>query len=326
MSIEYDLFSKHTLKFNEDGHFKILMMSDIQEPLNYDPRTLDCMDRLIEKERPDFVMLGGDNCNGLVMHTPDELKAYLDIFSVPMEKRKIPWAHVFGNHDHDMKFDDLTKTKIYEQYPYCVSKHTDGMKGTTNYVLPIYTSSEDRIAFHLWALDSNNSIKDTFKELDFKRDIRPLKRTPVAAPSDIVGFEQLMWYWNTSKKLEEHNGALVNGLLFMHVAPWEFLYIMENPEQTGGVGSMVENMGLGTFNSGLFSTILQRGDIKCIACGHTHKNDFVGTFCGVKMCLDACAGYSPYGIDELRGGRVFILNENDPADIQTYMSAYQNLT
>jgi len=65
-------------------------------------------------------------------------------------------------------------------------------------------------------------------------------------------------------------------------------------------GSMEEIMKIGMFNSGIFSTILQRNDIKCIACGHSHHNCFEGEFCGIKMCLDACAGYSPYGTDELR--------------------------
>ena len=43
------------------------------------------------------------------------------------------------------------------------------------------------------------------------------------------------------------------------------------------------------------------------------------------MCLDACAGFSPYGTDDLRGGRVFEINENDTRAIKTYMVHYKDL-
>ena len=97
------------------------MMSDIQETLAYDKRTLDGMNKLIEKEKPDLVILGGDNCDGTVLKTEQELRDYIKIFSEPMESKKIPWAHVFGNHDHDIEIDDIQKTKIYEEYEYCIS-------------------------------------------------------------------------------------------------------------------------------------------------------------------------------------------------------------
>lgn len=90
-------------------------------------------------------------------------------------------------------------------------------------------------------------------------------------------------------------------------------------------GSMEEIMKIGMFNSGIFSTILQRNDIKCIACGHSHNDCFEGDFCGIKMCLDACAGYSPYGTDKLRGGRIFEIDENNTSKLTTYMVHYKDL-
>jgi len=41
------------------------MMSDFQETLDFNERSLTDMDKLVEKVKPDFVMLGGDNCNEL---------------------------------------------------------------------------------------------------------------------------------------------------------------------------------------------------------------------------------------------------------------------
>ncbi len=48
-------------------------------------------------------------------------------------------------------------------------------------------------------------------------------------------------------------------------------------------------------------------------------NDFEAEYCGIKLCWDACAGYRCYGIDELRGGRLFEIKEDDPWHIHTWM-------
>ena len=322
-NLEKNLYTKHELKFNADGKFKILMMSDIQETLDYDRRTLPAIDKLIEKTKPDFILLGGDICDGTVLKTEKDLKKYLDIFTYPMEKRKIPWAHVFGNHDHDIEIDDTAKAEIFENYEYCVSKHTEDIYGTTNFVLPVKHSQNDGIAFNIWGLDSNNLIKDSGISVD--ESIRKMNLPPTSSNWDIVHFDQIMWYYNSSKEIEAYCGGRVNGILFSHIPLWEFQQIVDNPQITQCIGSTKEEMSLGRFNSGLFSAVLQRHDIVCIAAGHSHDDCFEGTFCGVTMCLDACAGYSPYGTDELRGGRVFEIDENNTEKIHTYMVHYKDL-
>ena len=138
-NLTHNLYTKHPLRFGTDGKFKILQLSDFQENLSYDPRSLDGLCRILDAEYPDLVILGGDNCDGHKLKNGDELRAYLDIFAAPMEERRIPWAHVFGNHDHDLPMDDTEQTQIYESYGYCVSKHTEGIGGTTNFafLLPL---------------------------------------------------------------------------------------------------------------------------------------------------------------------------------------------
>lgn len=322
-NLKNNLLLKHELRFNNDGNFKILMISDIQETLNYDKRTLISIDKLVEAQKPDLVILGGDNCDGTVLKTEEELRKYLNIFSTPMEKRKIPWAHVFGNHDHDIEIDDILKTKIYEEYKYCISKHTEDIYGTTNFVLPIKHSNKNEIVFNIWGLDTNNLM--TSADIKIDKNINFMKRPSMSCRWDILHFEQLMWYWNSSIEFEKYCNRKINGILFMHIPPYEFQYIVENPEYTNAKGNMEEIMKIGMFNSGIFSTVLQRNDIKCIACGHSHNDCFEGEFCGIKMCLDACAGYSPYGTDELRGGRIFEINENNTSNINTSMIHYKDL-
>lgn len=320
--MDYNLYSKIKLRF-KNGKFKILMISDIQETLDFNEKSYKSIDALIEKVNPDFIMLGGDNCNGNIISNTKELSEYLEILAPVFEKRNIPWAHIFGNHDHDIKSDDLENTLLYEAYPHCVSKHTEGIYGTTNFVLPIFSSDESRIAFNLWGLDSNNEIKDY--GIDYEGCLENYKRYDLSRNFDIIHFDQLMWYWNTSKEFEKLNSSPVDGLVFVHVPLWEAQYIIDNPELTGGKGSMIEPLGIGAFNSGAFSAFHQRGDIRCIASGHAHCDCFEGDLFGIKICLDGSAGYSSYGDDNVRGGRVFELDENDTKNIKTYMIHYKDL-
>lgn len=314
--------TRHPLRFCEDGRLRVLQISDIQETLAYDQRTLRDLDRLMDAAKPDFVILGGDNFNGHVIKTEDELSAYLDIFTAPMESRQIPWAHVFGNHDHDCDVDDLRMAELFEAYPHCISSHTAGIGGTTNFVIPVMSRDGSRIAWNIWGLDSGNRVDLSAPET-LGLALKLPRRSQNSDCWDLVRFDQLMWYWNRSLELERQNGGVIPGLMFMHIAPWEFQWVVDNPDETGCTGSTVEHMNLGALNSGIIAAVLQRGDIRAISCGHSHEDCFEGELCGIRVSLDACAGYSPYGIDSLRGGRLFVIGED--GSLETRMLHYKDL-
>ncbi|MBQ2881824.1 MAG: metallophosphoesterase, partial [Clostridia bacterium] len=93
---------KNSLKFNENGKFKVLMMSDFHVGARCNPKLIKAMDALIEYSEPDLVILGGD----LMTVSRDNLdeEDFRDALAVilePMERRGIPWMHVFGNHDKE---------------------------------------------------------------------------------------------------------------------------------------------------------------------------------------------------------------------------------
>ena len=322
-NLQQNLYMKKELRFHPNGNFKIMMLSDIQEGIQYDIRTLENLEKALEKEKPDFVILGGDNCDGTILKTKDELKQYLDIFTRPMEMRKVPWAHVFGNHDHDLPVDDRIMQEIYESFPYCISKHTEGIHGTTNFVLSIKASNTEETIFHIWGIDTNNEIEDL--KIGLKKQIYLSNVQEPVSQWNIIYFDQLMWYWNSSIQLEEFYQKKINGIVVTHIAPWESKILKDNPIDTKLTGSTIEKLGLSALNSGFFSTVLQRGDIRCIACGHSHENTFSGTFCDIQICLDGCAGYHAYGKDELRGVRIFELEEQNLEQIKTRMVYYKDL-
>ena len=49
----------------------------------------------------------------------------------------------------------------------------------------------------------------------------------------------------------------------------------------------------------------QDGDVEIIAAGHLHKNTSDGVYGGIRLTLDASAGFAIGGVDERRGGRIF---------------------
>lgn len=60
-NLKQNLYTKQKLKFNSDGNFKIVMMSDLQETLDFDERTMSGIKAILDSEKPDLVVLGGDN-------------------------------------------------------------------------------------------------------------------------------------------------------------------------------------------------------------------------------------------------------------------------
>lgn len=311
----------NTLKFNQDGTFKVLMISDLQESSTYDPRSLRSVEILLDECRPDLVVLGGDNCYGPEIKNEADLKAFLDIFTVPMETRGIPWAHVFGNHDHDVPVPAARQQEIYEAYSMCVSGHTDEtVHGKSNFMLPVYDRAGE-VALAVWGLDTNWFIEELNPLIGGSMwQAAVLPQSPVGSGVwGMLYFDQLMWYWNTSRQLEETAGRKVPGLLCMHVAPYEYRTAYANPDICVKSGSYDEELGSTPFNTGLFSLLLQRGDIKGICCGHTHRNDFEAEYCGIRLFWDACVGYRCYGVDERRGGRLFVFHEDHPENFESYM-------
>ena len=313
---------KKNLKFRPDGSFKICCFSDLHQTANYDPRTLAAMHGIIEKERPDLVLLGGDLWNEKPEATVEQLREFLDIFSAPMEERCIPWAHVFGNHDHDMLMDRRLMQSVFESYPHCVSNHTEaGVDGVSNFLLPIRLSDGSRVAFAVWGLDTHN-LSDGLK-LRNGINLRQAHQAPAlpygTSHWDFVRFNQLRWYYDTSEALEAHNGAPVDALMLMHAPILEFGICMKNPERTSLEGNALETLFSGSLNSGLLSTVLQRGDVRAIVSGHMHDDNFAAEYCGVKLCFDGAIGFRGTEEDERRCARIFEINEQSTDKIQTHL-------
>ena len=140
-----------------------------------------------------------------------------------------------------------------------------------------------------------------------------------AAGYDTLRTDQVMWYFNGSRKFEQDAGHKIPGLMGLHIPLPEYRVIYQNPAESYYKGIMRETVGNSPVNAGMLNALVNRGDVKTVVAGHDHINDCEGLFMGIKLTYDAGLSYDCYCHDDLRGGRVFDLDEADPANVKTYM-------
>jgi hypothetical protein len=306
------------------------MMSDAHHKPAQGARTVRAMETLIDATKPDLVLLNGDNVAGFTCK--EMFEQQLAELVSPMEKRRIPWAHVFGNHDQTPEVSKKEQEAVYESYPWCVSKAgPEELPGSGNYFLPILNEKDEPV-FGVWGIDSQQDFKTQTVPLDYPGDLYwdVLMPSPIVSYSDydFIRFEQVMWYWNTSVELERLCGRKIPSLMMFHIPLIEFHAILRNAGRTGLRGEYNERVSASDINSGIFAAAFQRGDVKAMFAGHDHINTFDGVYGGIHMGFDGSIGYDAYGTrdndpghnrERLRGGRLFDIRLSDPWDIRTDM-------
>lgn len=311
---------KKTLRFNAQGKFRILFLSDLHGGFGQSAQLAEAIEAMVAATAPDLVMLNGDTagCGPIHVETVEQVREMLEIDTAPMTKRGIPWAHTFGNHDNNYGVSKEEQEEIYESFPLCLSKAGEAsLPGVANYCLPILAHDSDKIAFNLWAMDSHDNVNLLAQRLGLPEKMKlKLDRMHGSSGYDTVRFEQIMWYYNTSKLLEAYNDAKIPGLMLMHIALPEHEIVAENRVACGYEGEQYEDVAFTCLNSGLFGACLERGDIKMILAGHDHYNDFIGTYGGIQLGYVGSLTYDGYQRDDLRGARVVELDESGAMNTQ----------
>lgn len=316
------------LKFGEDGKFKILMMSDIQDYVNdskptLNQKTVTLMNAALDTEDPDMVVINGDQIGGNM--NAEQVQSLITQIAQPFEKRQIPWLVTFGNHDEDATtalnqgWNKIKQLAFYRSFSYNINRASmSGVQGYTRngkntiavgdmYQL-IYDQNGEKPIYNVWALDSNR-YDDSGTGIGGYDWIRP---------------GQIQWYTNTSKLLEEKYGSKLNSLMFFHIPTPEWGAMWANKDKFQVTGEKNENECPANVNSGMFTAALDRGDVKGMFAGHDHVNNYIGNYYGIYLGYDANIGYQTYGLggaanDRLRGFRVFELDQSNLETFETKM-------
>lgn len=324
---------KHTLRFSEDGKFKIMHITDIQDDYHMSPVAKQFIKEILRNYQPDLVVLGGDNTVSAKEDKEASIKEICDIFV----ESGTYFTQVFGNHDAQQGYDREELFPMYVKYggEYFLgydAANVDGsdMTGVGTHNLTVKSSDGTKTAYNLYMFDSNMYVSDeNGNELGY----------------DCVNPDQIEWYKHTSAALKAENGGVtVPALAFQHIIVQEAFdqLFYKSPVSLGSAGKDFDGVsytylpklsairdGLlfeapcpGYFNHGQFAAMVETGDVKAIFSGHDHVNDFTVTLDGINITNTAGATMHSYGKDYNRGARLIVLDESDLSTYETSNITY----
>ena len=281
-----------------DTHFGENNTKDAESQLSFT--------NLISYETPDLVSLSGDIVSGYAWDgkTSNFFTNTFDAAIKPIEQSETYWAYTLGNHDDEA---DLNRTQIvnYAQtFNYSLTQQgPTTLGGVTNYVLTVFNDDNVPIA-NIWYLDS-------------------LDTNCYGVPGyNCVEFSNIEWYKETSINLESKYGRKLPGIMYIHIPLPELLMLYNNPSMT--TNGLLQDSGVccWSLNTGLFSVMIERGDITSVWHGHDHNNDFYGNYHGIVLGYGRKTGYGGYGppSNMQRGTRVieFDCENEDNYNISTF--------
>ncbi|OWZ11246.1 Calcineurin-like phosphoesterase [Phytophthora megakarya] len=248
--------------------------------------TVAFLDELLDIEQPDFVVFTGDNVQ------PDldtAMHAFaMNIFTTRVERREIPWAAVFGNHDGE---GGLTREEMLalmiegKQYSY-VKYGPRGIGGVGNYEVNVVAPTDGP-----WV----NDIEDY----------------------DWVKESQIAFYRELAQSHIEQNES-VPSVMYYHIPIPE--YALASTKNR--FGDKNEGTASAAVNSGLFSALLEVGDVKANFVGHDHINEYCYFRQGIQLCYGGGIGLGrAYGLTNFeRRARVleWTFNKNQTHTLRSW--------
>lgn len=264
-----------------DGRFKIAQVTDAHfcDGSAEDRRTASLIERVLDAERPDLVMLTGDFIDG--SRSADPVATWLAAVQ-PFESRGIPWAAVFGNHDDE---GPATREQLFAAQKgcaHCVSERgPESLTGVGNFTLDV-RGADDFVA-RLYCFDSGSYAPDGPGEYAW------------------IAHDQVCWY------RELADASRGPALAFFHIPLPEYQTAWDGGDVTGARG---EEICCPAINSGLFAAFHEKGEVLGAFCGHDHLNDFEARLHGVRLCYGRATGYNAYpSTDFTRGVRIVELRD-----------------
>lgn len=82
-------------------------------------------------------------------------------------------------------------------------------------------------------------------------------------------------------------------LAYFHIPTPEYNAAFTSPSML--VGEKQEATCSASVNSGLFTSLVESGDVKATFVGHDHVNDYCGNHLGIHLCYGGGIGYHTYG-------------------------------
>ncbi|WP_219834160.1 metallophosphoesterase family protein [Paenibacillus sp. R14(2021)] len=279
------------LKYRPDGTFHILQFTDMHVKdgfeIEKDARTLALIEQIIAERKPDLIVLTGDVISS---YDVEDQEGTFRRAIAGVVRSGIPFAVIYGNHDSEKGITRRELNGILAEFESSLAEDgPEDIHGVGNYRLAIASSTGDADAAVLYFFDSGDYGPDPVEGYGW---IHP---------------DQIQWYMAESSKSSRKNGGPLPALAFFHIPIPEYEQVSKHGTITGHKG---EEVCCPKLNSGLFTAMLEMGDVMGTFAGHDHDNDYVGELYGIQLCYGRVTGHNTYGKLE-RGARVIVLNEGE---------------
>ncbi|KEY68163.1 hypothetical protein S7711_07254 [Stachybotrys chartarum IBT 7711] len=309
-------------RIKDNGLFKIMQISDLHLstgvgacrdaiPDNYkggpceaDPRTLDFVTKMLEEEKPDLVVLSGDQVNGDT--APDATSAIFK-YAALLVSRKIPYASIFGNHDDEHSMSRKNQMAILESLPYSIAQSGPSeIAGVGNYYVEVLAKgSSDHSALTIYLLDSHAYSPNEHKYPGY----------------DWIKPNQIEWFKQTAAGLKYKHKEYTRrhmDIAFIHIPLPEYA-----DHALARLGHWKEGVTAPKLNTGFRDALVEQG-VVMVSAGHDHANDYCALSTqndekekdptpALWMCYAGGAGFGGYagygGVH--RRVRVFEIDTND---------------
>lgn len=309
------------LRFDENGNFRIMVIADTQDTAKPRREALDLINSALDTEKPDLVVLTGDNIAGydISLKSEEKVKKAIELIMEPIVSRNIPFAIVFGNHDDEGGVSKEFQMGVYKSLKGCLATEGEEMTGCGNYNLTIKAFDSDRDLYNLWFIDSGTYNTDSEKNSYYA----------------FVADDQIKWYESKSEELKAQNGGTpLPSMLFQHMPVTEIYELLkEVPKGTENAiskngkyyvldsekaqGKLREYPCPPDYNNGQFGSWVKQGDIKAAFFGHDHINDFIGNIDGIDLVHTPGAGFFSYGNGYEHGVRIIDIKSDQSYTTKT---------
>lgn len=274
-----------------DEPFKILSFTDTHLD-TYRKKTAVTMQMLInniKREKPDLVVFVGDTI------TSSNNRGRLKQLGSVMEKFGVYWTLTFGNHEGDNARSVSRKkmAELFASYPHCLiecdvktTSTGETVWGYSNHSVNIL-KADGSVRQSLIFVDGGNRVsKSDAKLLNIDKD-----------SYDFVKPSQIKWYEDTVDALAPGTKSM----LFVHIPlnEYQIAYDMAlegNEDVILEYGNAYEKVACSQYNSGLFTSILNKASTQAVVAGHDHINDFRIKYQGIYLIYNQPSGYSSYNL------------------------------
>lgn len=298
-------YRRMSLEKKAGSDFKILQLTDIHLQW-FGPNqeaAFSQIRKLVEKTKPDWIILTGDNVFGQYDTDGAQFKALVTL----MDSFKTPWSFVNGNHDGETSPAGMglawQANYVKNNAQYCLFESGDAELGVGNYVVN---------------LKKDNSVFYSFVMMD----------THGAGVGVGITQKQIEWYANeitqaTESRYGENSAQKVPSLLFLHIPLPEFQLAMTahsgNADGIGKISDKGKTDEFGNYGenkekccvfsgSSFWNRIKSMGSTVGIFAGHDHINNSSIIYEGIRLTYGLKTGPSCYF--DLQGGTLITIDDS----------------